>query len=84
MYNNNLKSKLLEEINKLPKDSFESVYQIIHYFRIELSKNRKTSKKSFSKKFLQTFGSWQDSRSAEQIAEEIYSSRCFIQKNLQW
>ena len=84
MSRNSLKAKLLEEINKLPEDTFESVYQIIHYFRMELTKNRATPKKSFSKKFLQTFGSWQDSRSAEQITEDIYNSRCFIQKNLQW
>ena len=82
MSRDSLKAKLLEEINKLPEDSFESVYQIIHYFRMELTKKR--TKKSFSKKFLQTFGSWQDSRSTDQINEDIYNSRCFIQKNLQW
>lgn len=84
MSHDSFKEKLLEEINKLPKGSFESVYQIIHFFRIELSKKRETSKKSFSKEFLQTFGSWHDSRSAEKISEEIHGSRCFMPDNLQW
>jgi hypothetical protein len=77
---NSVKDKVHEEIDLLPDDSVESVYQIIHALRLELAK----TKKAFSKKFLQTFGSWQDKRSAEQIAEDIYNSRCFLQKNLQW
>ena len=80
----NLRDKVLEEINQLPEDAFESVYQILHCFRLELAKSRGVFRKSFSDKFLQTFGSWQDKRPAEQIAEDIYNSRCFSSKNIQW
>jgi len=79
-----LKDKLHEEINLLPEDAFESVYKIIHLFRLEIGKGKGKSRKTFSDKFLQTFGSWQDDRSTDQIAEDIYRSRCFTPKNIQW
>ena len=77
-----IKNKLIKEIDQLPEDTFESVYHIVHKLRLELTK--KGHKKNFSDKFLQTFGSWKDRRSTDQIMEEIYNARVFSKKNIAW
>ncbi|MFQ5647364.1 MAG: hypothetical protein ACE5GM_10570 [bacterium] len=81
---NNLKNKLIDEINQLPEDSFESVYHILHSLRVELTKKRRLSRKSFSKKFLSTCGAWEDTRTAREIMDEISNARVFSQKNIEW
>ncbi len=81
---NDLKEKLIKEIDQIPEDRVDSIYQILHYLRIEFTKKELPIKKNFSDKFIRTFGSWKDKRSDEQIMEDIYNSRCFLKKDIQW
>jgi hypothetical protein len=80
---NNLKEKLINEINEIPEENFDSIYRILHCLRVEFTKKQYHSKQHFSEKFLQTFGSWEDNRSTEQIISDIYTSRSFSKKNIQ-
>ena len=81
---NNLKAKLIKEINEIPEENFDSIYRILHCLRVEFTKKQQRSKQHFSDKFLQTFGSWKDNRSTEQIITDIYTSRSFSKKDIQW
>ena len=77
------KNKLIEEIDQFPEDAFESVYHILNHLRLELIKKNRKPKKTFSDEFLKTFGSWQDSRSTEQIVKEISDARFFSKKKIE-
>lgn len=81
---NDLKEKLIKEIDQIPEDRFDSIYQILHYLRIEFNKKEPSSKNFFSDKFIRTFGGWKDKRSTEEIMEDIYNSRSFLMKDIQW
>jgi len=81
---NNLKDKLIKEINEISEDNYDSIYKILHCIRIEFTKKQHSSKTKFSDKFLQTFGSWEDNRSTEQIISDIYNSRSFSKKDIKW
>ncbi|MFH0925826.1 MAG: hypothetical protein V1872_09420 [bacterium] len=81
---NNFKEKLIKEINEFPEDKIDSIYQILHCLRIEFTKKEIKRNKTFSERFINTFGSWKDKRSTKNIVEEIYNSRCFIEKDIKW
>jgi len=69
---NSLKEKLIREIEKLPEDRFDSIYQILHCLRITFTKKERPQKKAFSDKFIRTFGNWKDKRATAQIMADIY------------
>ncbi|MGA1841279.1 MAG: hypothetical protein ACMUIU_11700 [bacterium] len=79
-----LKERLMQEINKIPEDRFDSIYQILHCLRVEFTKKEGYKRKAFSDKFIHTFGNWQDKRSTDQIISDIYDSRFFSKKDIQW
>ena len=81
---NSLKEKLIREIEKLPEDRFDSIYQILHCLKIAFTKKERPQKKVFSDRFIRTLGNWKDKRSTEQIMADINESRSFSKKDIQW
>ncbi len=51
-----LKSKVLEEIDRVPEDRLRQVYDFVHYFRLGLE----TSKNNAKQRTMQFAGCWRD------------------------
>lgn len=67
------REKLFEEINLIPEDRLDEIYEILHYFRLGLEA-AKSSKKS---SVMQYAGSWQDMPAEvyAQFTQEIAARR---------
>ncbi len=55
METSNLRTKLLSEINLIPEDKLEELYNFIHYFRVGVEASKGTPEK-----IMQFAGSWND------------------------
>ena len=65
---------LLREVKDLPESELRKVLKIIHFFKEEILQTEREKGKDLQM-FWESFGSWQDERSAEEIIHEIYESR---------
>ena len=65
---------LLREVKDLPESELRKVLKIIHFFKEEILQTEREKEKDLQM-FWESFGSWQDERSAEEIIHEIYESR---------
>jgi hypothetical protein len=65
---------LLREVKDLPESELRKVLKMIHFFKEEILQTESEEGKDL-RMFWESFGSWQDERSAEEIIHEIYESR---------
>lgn len=65
---------LLKEIKELPESELPKVLKIIHFLKEEIFQPESAKGKDLEL-FWESFGSWQDDRSAEVIIQDVYESR---------
>ncbi len=65
---------LLNEIKDFPLYELPRVIRLFHFLKKEIF-TRPNHTEEETKLFWESFGSWQDYRSAEEIIEDIYTSR---------
>jgi hypothetical protein len=65
---------LLQEIRDLPESELPKVLKIIHFLKEEIFQIE-SAKGEDLELFWESFGSWQDERSTEEIIQEVYESR---------
>jgi len=73
---------LLKEIEDLPESELPKILKIIHFLKEEILQTE-GSKGEDLDMFWQSFGSWQDERSPEEILKEIYESRKSADREIQ-
>jgi hypothetical protein len=69
-----VKERLLKEIQGLPEPEILKILKLIHFFKEEILEKDKQKDEEIQL-FWQSFGSWKDERSPEEIIREIYESR---------
>lgn len=69
-----VKERLLKEIQGLPEPEILKILKLIHFFKEEILEKEKQKDEEIQL-FWQSFGSWKDERSPEEIIREIYESR---------
>jgi len=69
-----VKERLLKEIQGLPEPEILEILKLIHFFKEEILEKEKQKDEEIQL-FWQSFGSWKDERSPEEIIREIYESR---------
>ena len=69
-----VKERLLKEIQGLPEPEILKILKLIHFFNEEILEKDKPKDEEIQL-FWQSFGSWKDERSPEEIIREIYESR---------
>jgi hypothetical protein len=68
--------KLFKDIRQLSDADREKLIKFIHSVKNDISNGNDSKEEGEDLKlFWQSFGSWQDNRSAEEIIQEIYESR---------
>ncbi|GAB1537869.1 hypothetical protein NUACC21_05240 [Scytonema sp. NUACC21] len=72
MESSNLRTKLLSEINLIPEDKLEDLYNFIHYFRVGVEASKDTPNK-----IMQFAGCWNDmsDETFADFSEEIIARR---------
>lgn len=72
METSNLRTKLLSEINLIPEEKLEELYNFIHYFRVGVEASKGTHEK-----IMQFAGSWGDmsDETFADLNEEIIARR---------
>ena len=65
---------LLQEIRDLPESELPKVLKIIHFLKEEIFQVE-SAKGEDLELFWESFGSWQDERSTEEIIQDVYESR---------
>jgi hypothetical protein len=65
---------LLQEIRDLPESELPKVLKIIHFLKEEIFQIE-SAKGEDLELFWESFGSWQDERSTEEIIQDVYESR---------
>ena len=65
---------LLQEIRDLPESELPKVLKIIHFLNEEIFQIE-SAKGEDLELFWESFGSWQDERSTEEIIQDVYESR---------
>ncbi len=73
---------LLKEINDLPESELPKVLKMIHFLKEEILQIR-SAKEEDIEVFWESFGSWQDERSTEEIIREVYESRKSAVRDIQ-
>jgi hypothetical protein len=73
-YSIEVKERLLKEIQGLPEPEILKILKLIHFFNEEILEKDKPKDEEIQL-FWQSFGSWEDERSPEEIIREIYESR---------
>jgi hypothetical protein len=65
---------LLQEIRDLPESELPKVLKIIHFLKEEIFQIESARGEDLEL-FWESFGSWQDERSTEEIIQDVYESR---------
>lgn len=73
---------LLNDIKDLPDSEMPKILKLVHFFKDEILGIAK-GKEDDLQLFWESFGSWKDERSAEEIIKEIYSSRKSTNRDIQ-
>lgn len=74
--------ELLKAIRDLPESDLEKVIEWVHCLKDQFA-DRATADEAEYQSFLDSFGSWKDERSAQEIIEEIRASRKSINRRVQ-
>lgn len=70
---NNYKQRLLDEIQGLSESELSKILKLIHFLKKEVLEIEE--REEDLKLFWESFGSWKDDRTPEEIIQEIYKSR---------
>jgi len=71
----NIKEKIIKEVEKIPEDKIAELYDVIHFFRIGVESQKKVIKDS-KQAILNFFGIWRDISPEEAtVLDEIQSRR---------
>jgi hypothetical protein len=73
---------LLKEIKDLPESELPKVLKIIHFLKEEIFQLENTKGEDLEL-FWESFGSWQDERSAEEIIQDVHESRKSTMRTLE-
>jgi len=74
---------LLREIKDLPESELQKVLKMIHFLKKEILHTGSEEGGGDLRLFWESFGSWADERSAEEIIHEIYESRKSSSRDIQ-
>ena len=66
--------RILEEIRDLPDATQEKLEKLIRFFKREIIDSKKNEDEAI-RSFFNVCGTWEDSRSAEEIIREVYEAR---------
>ncbi len=70
---NDYKQRLLDEIQGLSESELSKLLKLIHFLKREVLEREE--REEDLKLFWESFGSWKDDRTPEEIIQEIYKSR---------
>lgn len=70
---NNYKQRLLDEIQGLSESELSKILKLVHFLKKEVLETEE--REEDLKLFWDSFGSWKDDRTPEEIIQEIYKSR---------
>ena len=73
---------LLKEIRDLPEPELPKVLKMIHFLKEEIFQIE-SAKGEDLEIFWESFGSWQDERSTEEIIREVYEGRKSTSRDIQ-
>lgn len=73
---------LLQEIEDLPASEVKKVLRIVHFLKKEVLQVTR-HKHEDDRQFWDSFGSWQDERSAQDIVKEMYETRKSSSRDIQ-
>ncbi len=73
---------LLKEIRDLPESELPKVIKMIHFLKEEIFQIE-SAKGENLEIFWESFGSWQDERSTEEIIRDVYESRKSANRDIQ-
>ena len=65
---------VLQELQDIPEAELPKVLKLLHFFKQEFFGSGEPPDEDL-RLFWESFGSWQDSRTAEEIIRDIYGSR---------
>ena len=74
--------RLLNEIQDLPDSELPKMLRLIHFLKEEIFKVERREDNDL-RLFWESFGSWEDERSPEEIINEIYASRKSTERDMQ-
>ena len=70
---NEYKQRLLDEIQGLSESELSKVLKLVHFLKKEALE--KEGREEDLKLFWESFGSWKDDRTPDEIIQELYKSR---------
>ena len=73
---------VLNEIRDLPESELPKVLKMIHFLKEEIFQIE-SAKEEDLEMFWESFGSWQDQRSTEELIRDIYESRKSADRDIQ-
>jgi hypothetical protein len=73
---------ILREISDLPESELPKILKMVHFLKEEILQIENPKGEDFEM-FLDSFGSWQDERSSEEIIRDIRESRKSTSRNIQ-
>ena len=65
---------VLQEIKDLPESEIQKIIKMIQFLKKEVLQHDKPKDEDYQE-FWDSFGSWQDERTAEEIIKDIYETR---------
>lgn len=70
---NEYKQRLLDEIQGLSESELSKILKLVHFLKKEVLE--KEGREEDLKLFWESFGSWKDDRTPDEIIQELYKSR---------
>jgi hypothetical protein len=78
----NYEQNLLDELRDLPESELPKLLKLIHFLKEEILAIEKGGEADLLI-FWESFGSWKDERSSDEIIKEIYESRKSTTRDIQ-
>ena len=72
----------MDEIHSFPVSELPKLLKLVHFFKEEFFDSDPQEEED-TKLFWESFGSWKDDRSSEEILSDIYSSRMSENREIQ-
>lgn len=66
--------RLLNEIRSLPESELPKILKLIHFLKEEILETDEPKEEDI-RLFRESFGSWEENKTSEEIIQEIYKSR---------
>jgi CDP-glycerol glycerophosphotransferase (TagB/SpsB family) len=79
---NDYEKSILREISDLPEPDLAKILKMVHFLKEEIPKIETTRREDLET-FYESFGSWQDERSSEEIIRDIHESRKSTSRDIQ-